>query len=91
MKVQLETEITKVEDALKTNDTDTIKSATDELSKVWNEVSQHIYSQQGPEGQPGPDGAGADQQQQAQSEEKKDEKEVEDASYEVVDDENDKK
>ena len=91
MKGKLETEITKVEDALKTNDTDTIKSATESLTKLWNEVSQHIYSQQGPEGQPGPDAAGAEQQQQAQSEENKDEKEVEDASYEVVDDEKDNK
>ncbi|NOX66668.1 MAG: molecular chaperone DnaK [Chlorobi bacterium] len=90
-KGKLETEITKVEDALKTNDTDAIKSATDNLTKVWNEISQQIYSQQGPQGQPGQEAPGAEAQQEAGQEEKKDDKEVEDASYEVVDDENDNK
>lgn len=90
-KGKLETEITKVEDALKTNDTDAIKSATDNLTKVWNEISQQIYSQQGAQGQPGQEAPGAEAQQEAGQEEKKDDKEVEDASYEVVDDENDNK
>lgn len=89
MKSNLEAEITKVEDALKTNDTDTIKAATDSLTKVWNEISQKIYSQQGPEGQPGQGDPGAEQHDNA--DEKKDDKEVEDASFEVVDDENDNK
>ena len=91
LKGKLETEITKVEDALKTNDTDAIKSATDNLTKVWNEVSQQIYAQQGPQGQPGQEAPGAEAHQEAAGpEEKKDDKEVEDASYEVVVDENDK-
>ncbi len=90
IKSRLEAEMTKVEDALKTNDTDAIKTATDEMTKVWNEVSQQLYAQQGPEGQPGPDAPGAEQQQ-ASSDEQKDDKEVEDASYEVVDDENNDK
>lgn len=90
IKSRLEAEMTKVEDALKTNDTDAIKTATDEMTKVWNEVSQQLYAQQGPEGQPGPDAPGAEQQQES-SDEKKDDKEVEDASYEVVDDENNDK
>jgi len=89
VKSKLEAEITKVEDALKTNNTDTIKAATDSLNKVWNEVSQQMYAQQNA-GQPGPDAQQAEQQQ-ANNEAKKDEKEVEDASYEVVDDEDDKK
>jgi len=89
-KGKLETEITKVEDALKTNDSDVIKSATDSLTQIWNEISQKIYSQQGPEGQPGQDAPG-EEQQQANSEENQEEKEVEDASFEVVDDENDNK
>ena len=91
-KGKLETEITKVEDALKTNDTDAIKSATDNLTKVWNEISQQIYSQQGPQGQQEQEAPGAEAHQEAgPTEEKKDDKEVEDASYEVVDDENDNK
>jgi molecular chaperone DnaK len=94
-KNNLESEITKVEDALKTNNTETIKSATDSLNKVWSEISQQMYAQQGAEGQPGPDAAqgaqDAGQQQQAGSDAKPSEDEVQDASYEVVDDEDDKK
>jgi molecular chaperone DnaK len=88
-KSRLESEITKVEDALKTNDTDKIKTATDEMTKVWNEIAQQLYQQQGPAGpQPGGPETGQqqNQQQHAQQEKKKDDREVQDASYEVVDD-----
>ncbi len=80
-KARLESEITKVEDAIKTNNTETIKSATDSLMKVWNEISQQIYSQQGaPNYQ-------SSQTQSGSSEQKQDKKDdVQDASYEVVDD-----
>jgi molecular chaperone DnaK len=79
-KARLESEIRKVEDAMKTNNTDTIKSATDSLMKVWNEISQQIYSQQGaPNYQSTQSQSGG-----AQSQEKKED--VQDASYEVVDD-----
>ncbi len=66
---RLESEIKKVEDALATNDSDKIKAATDDLTKVWNEIAQTLYQQQGPTGgpQPGNEQAGgqphADQQQ----------------------------
>jgi molecular chaperone DnaK len=90
-KNQLEAEIAKVEDALKTNNTDTIKAATDSLTKIWGEISQQMYAQQGAEGQPEPDAQEEAGQEQPKDEAKKDEKEVEDASYEVVDDEDDKK
>jgi len=51
-KSKLEAEIKKVEDALATNNTDQIKSATDGLNKVWNELAQQMYSQAGgPQGQ----------------------------------------
>jgi molecular chaperone DnaK len=90
-KGKLESEITKVEDALKTSDIDVIKSATESLTKVWNEIAQDIYKQQGPAGpeaqQPPHTGEQQEQsQQQQQQSEKKDDKEVQDASYEVVDD-----
>lgn len=80
-KARLESEITKVEDAIKTNNTETIKSATDSLTKVWNEISQQIYSQQG-----APNYQSSQQSGDAgsQSQDKKDD--VQDASYEVVDD-----
>ncbi len=90
-KSRLESEITKVEDALKTNDTDAIKSATDGLTKVWNEIAQNLYQQQGPAGG-GPTaqdfnaGQQSQQQSQQQSSQKKGDDEVQDASYEVVDD-----
>ncbi|MFA3781730.1 molecular chaperone DnaK [Melioribacteraceae bacterium 4301-Me] len=82
-KSRLETEIAKVEDALKTNDTDRIKSATDGLTKVWNEIAQNLYQQAGSSAQQasGPNGPQAQQKSSA-----KDEKDVQDASYEVVDD-----
>jgi len=89
-KNKLEAEIAKVEDALKSNNIDTIKSATESLNKVWSDASQQMYAQQGA-GQPGPDAQQGGQEQQASGDAKKDEKEVEDASYEVVDDEDDKK
>lgn len=84
-KSRLESEITKVEDALKTNDSEKIKSATDNLTKVWNEVAQQLYQQQG--SQPGQQTA-QDQNagQQQSSSDKKDDNDIQDASYEVVDD-----
>jgi molecular chaperone DnaK len=85
-KGRLESEITKVEDALKTNDADTIKSATEGLTKIWNEISQNLYQQQGA---PAGDQQSAEKQphaEQQQQSQKKDDNEVQDASYEVVDD-----
>ena len=89
-KNQLESEIKKVEDALSTNDTEKIKSATEGMTKVWNEIAQKLYAQQGPT--PGAEGgepfAGQPQGEpkQQSSTDKKDGGNVEDASYEVVDD-----
>lgn len=97
-KAKLETEIKKVEDALKTDNTEAIKSATDGLTKVWNEIAPNLYQQQGPQGQPGagPQQAGGESggepggQSAGPETKSKDDKEVEDASYEVVDDDKDK-
>jgi len=88
-KGKLESEILKVEDALKTNDSDKIKLATESLTKVWNDIAQDIYKQQGPGTEQQQQGGQQQQSQQQQSQpqsEKKDDKEVQDASYEVVDD-----
>jgi molecular chaperone DnaK len=86
LKLKLEEEVKKVEDALKTNDSTVIKNATDALSKVWNEAAQKIYSQQGPTGQPEPNVNSQPQSDEQKSSSKKDDKDVQDASYEVVDD-----
>lgn len=91
-KSQLEAEIKKVEEAISANNTEQMKSTTESLSKVWNEIASQLYSQQGGP-QPGQEGPQADQQQQGSDqggEEKKDDKDVQDASYEVVDDDKDK-
>jgi molecular chaperone DnaK len=81
-KARLESEIKKVEDAIATNNTDQIKSATESLNKTWSEIAAQLYSQQGPE-QGGPQ-PGQEQASGKQPEDGKDN--VQDASYEVVDD-----
>lgn len=92
-KEKLESEIKKVEDAIATNNSETIKAATEALNKVWNEIASTLYSQANAgQGQPGAgfnpqDFANMGGQPGAAPEEpKKDEKEVQDASYEEVDD-----
>jgi len=82
-KSKLETEIKKVEDAIASNNFDQMKSATESLNKVWNEIASQLY-QQASQQQPG-----AQQQTTGDAGQEKDQKEnVQDASYEVVDDEN---
>jgi molecular chaperone DnaK len=76
MKEKIEAEVSKVEEALKGADTDAIKTATDNLNTVVNELAQNMYSQAGPQG-------GTEQQAQPQNEAKDDN--VEDADFEVVD------
>ncbi len=85
-RAKLEAEITNVEEALKTNNSDTIKAATEKLSKEWNDIAQKLYSQEGAQGQPG-EGQDPNVQGEAQDPSKEAKKDVEDASYEVVDDE----
>jgi molecular chaperone DnaK len=83
-KSKLEAEIKKVEDALAANNIEQIKSSTESLNKVWSQVASELYAQTGTQGGTGGPQAG---QQQSAGETKKDEKEdVQDASYEVVDD-----
>jgi len=82
-KSKLETEIKKVEDAIASNNFDQMKSATESLNKVWNEIASQLY-QQASQQQPG-----SQQQTTGDAGQEKDQKEnVQDASYEVVDDEN---
>ncbi|MFA6597356.1 MAG: molecular chaperone DnaK [Ignavibacteriaceae bacterium] len=92
-KEKLESEIKKVEDAIATNNSDTIKAATEALNKVWNEIASTLYSQANA-GQQQPGGGFnpqdfanmGGQPDEPHQEQKKDEKEVQDASYEEVDD-----
>ncbi|MCK9211510.1 MAG: molecular chaperone DnaK [Ignavibacteriaceae bacterium] len=92
-KEKLESEIKKVEDAIASNNTETIKVATEALNKVWNEIASTLYSQANA-GQQQPGGGFnpqdfanmGGQPNEPHQEQKKDEKEVQDASYEEVDD-----
>ncbi|MFO7444987.1 MAG: molecular chaperone DnaK [Ignavibacteriaceae bacterium] len=87
-KSKLEAEIKKVEDAIAANNTDQIKAATEALNKVWNEVASELYSQAGAAGaQQGPQDTGDAGQANQQGSTEKD---VQDASYEVVDEDKDK-
>ncbi len=88
-RARLEAEINKLEEAIKSDDLNAIKAGTESLSKLWNEIAPKLY-QQGPQGQPG---AGANPNAQAGGETtgSANDNEVEDASYEVVDEEDDKK
>jgi len=83
-KSKLETEIKKVEDAIATNNSDQIKAATESLNKVWNEIASQLYQQAGQQ-------TAEQQQSKGGPEQPKDQKEnVQDASYEVVDDNDNK-
>ncbi len=88
-KNKLESEIKKLEDAIASNNTEQIKSATESLNKVWSTIASELYAQPGA-GQPG-DTSQQDAGPSSQSEQKPEDKEVQDASYEVVDDEAKKK
>lgn len=80
-KSRLEAEIKKVEDAIASDNTDQMKSATESLNKSWSEVASKLYSQ------PGGQQAGPQQEQGTPSDKSGDGKDdVQDASYEVVDD-----
>jgi molecular chaperone DnaK len=85
-KSKLESEIKKVEEASAANNTAQIKSTTESLNKVWGEIAQQLYAQAGAQQAPGTDNSG--QQQAAGQEKTADDKkdDVQDASYEVVDD-----
>jgi len=81
-KGKLEAAVGRVREAIKTDNVNEIKSSMEALNQIWNEVSQNLYQQQGaagtgPQQGPPPEGGA----------EAKSEKEVEEADYEVVDDE----
>jgi molecular chaperone DnaK len=80
---KLEAEISRLEDAVKTENADTIKSALDQFQKAWAEISQSLYQQQGA---PNPDmGGNPDPNaQQASGAQQEKEKNVEDAEFKEV-------
>jgi molecular chaperone DnaK len=85
-KSKLEAEIKKLEDAISSNNTEQMKSATESLNKAWNDIASQLYSQAGAPGQPQPEAPGSEQSSAGSEKAKGDDKNVQDASYEVVDD-----
>jgi molecular chaperone DnaK len=77
-KSRLESELQKLRDAITADNLDNIKSATESLNRVWNEVSTKMYQA----------GAGAQAAQPGQETQGGSDqgKKVEEADYEVVDD-----
>ena len=77
-KGRLESELQKLRDAISADNLDNIKSATESLNRVWNEVSTKMYQA----------GAGAQTAQPGQEAQGSGDqgKKVEEADYEVVDD-----
>ncbi|MCK5760326.1 MAG: Hsp70 family protein, partial [Candidatus Delongbacteria bacterium] len=90
-KEKLQTGVDKLKELLEGDDIETIKMATEEHNKVWHEISQKM--QQAAGGQPEQEGADFDpSQHQPKDEAKADAKEdVENADFEVVDDDEEKK
>ena len=91
-KEKLQTGVDKLKELLKGDDIETIKMATEEHNKVWHEISEKMQKAAG--GEPGQEGAaGFDpSQHQPKGEPQADAKEdVENADFEVVDDDEEKK
>jgi molecular chaperone DnaK len=84
-KTRLEAEIKKVEEAISSNDTERIKSATESLNKVWNDVASELYKQTTTQEQ-----AGGPQQEAPGGSKDEGKEKAQDASYEVVDEDKDK-
>jgi len=93
LKMKIQTAIDRLKETLKGTNTDEMKSAIDGLNSAWNEASTQMYSQAtGSEGA-GPKQEGFSSQGETHGEESQastEDKKVENADFEVVDD-NDKK
>ncbi len=83
-KATVEDQIKNLEEALKTNNAETIKSAIDAFNKAFHAIAQDLYAQQAPP--QGADFTPPPNQGEEPKSKGKDDKEVQDASYEVVDD-----
>jgi molecular chaperone DnaK len=85
LKSKIESSTEALDAAVKSNSTADLKAKIEALNAAWNEASSHLYQQAAPSGQqqapPPPPGPGPQGRP-----EKPEDKAVEDASYEVVDD-----
>lgn len=80
-RAKVEAAIERLKEAVKTENTDEMKSASEALTSIWHEISAKLYQQQASAQSPGGNGGGTSQQ----TDEKK-EKDAVDADFEVVDD-----
>lgn len=86
-KNKLEAGVGRLKEALKTENTEEMKSAMDALTQIWNDASQKMYQQAAQEAPPPPPGGDErPKEPEEEKKEKKDDKEIKDADYEVVDD-----
>jgi len=85
--------VEKLKEVMKTDNTEEIKKATEEHTKVWHEVSQKMAAAASADGQNGAPEMDPNAGQQADGQEQKEDKKetVEDADFEVVDEEEEKK
>ncbi len=87
-KQKLETGVDRLKEAIKVDNLDEMKSSMEMLTQVWNEASQKMYqdvaAQQPPPGAGDDEAAGVDNT--SKKKDKKDNKEIKDADFEVVDD-----
>jgi len=86
-KSKLETSLGRLKESIKSNNIDEMKSAMDQVNKEWNEIATKIYSQAGPTPGSGSQQGAPHEDSSQSSDSKKDENEVVDADFEVVDDE----
>ncbi len=85
-KNKLEAGVGRLKEALKTENMDEIKSATEALNQLWNDASQKMYKDAAQQ-QPPPE-AGAEEpagEEGGKGKKKKEDKEIKDADFEVVD------
>jgi molecular chaperone DnaK len=85
MKMKIQTAIDRLKEVQKGSNMDEIKSAMEGLNAAWNEASTQMYSQ-ATGGQPGGQEGFGSQGQPSGEAKAKDDKKVENADYEVIDD-----
>ncbi len=90
-KAKIDTALGRLKEAMKGSDVGEMKSAIENVNQAWNEVAQKLYAQAGPQAQAGAQSqAGPDAAQAETGSAAGEEAKVEDADYEVVDDDKDK-
>ncbi len=82
-KAKLQAAVDRVRGALKGSDVTEIKSASEALSQIWQQIAPSLYQQEAPQPQPEP-------QAQSSSSGGEESSKVEDADFEVVDEKNKK-